>query len=157
MSKATMRAALAAAAMVTGALFAGAAFAGECPADKKMANVREPMKVEASGVTDTVLAALPLAEEAPMLQDRKMRVRKLTIESGGVVPWHSHGDRPALIYIVEGEINEYASNCAAPIVHKAGDVAVESHEVSHWWKNLSSGTVTLLSFDIMHDPSDHNM
>ena len=38
--------------------------------------------------------------------------RKLTIEPGGVVPWHSHGDRPAIIYIAEGEIVEYASNCA---------------------------------------------
>ena len=73
-----------------------------------------------------------------MLKDRKMRVRKLTIEPGGIVPWHSHGDRPALIYIIEGEINEYASNCAAPIVHTAGDVAAETHEVAHWWKNLGN-------------------
>jgi quercetin dioxygenase-like cupin family protein len=157
MFKGTKISALVAAGLLTGVVFAGAAFAGECPADKKMANAREPMKVDAVGVTDTVLAALPLAKEGPMLADRKMRVRKLTIESGGIVPWHSHGDRPALIYIVEGEINEYASNCAAPIVHKAGDVAVESHEVAHWWKNLSNGTVTLLSFDIMHDESDHAM
>ena len=143
--------------LLAGVVFAGTAFAGECPADKKMANAREPVKVEAVGVTDTVLAMLPLADEGPMLKDRKMRVRKLTIESGGIVPWHSHGDRPALIYIIEGEINEYASNCAAPIVHGPGDVAVELHEVAHWWKNLSNGTVTLLSFDIMHDENDHAM
>ena len=39
------------------------------------------------------------------LPDRLMRIRKLTIEPGGIVPWHSHADRPALILIVEGEIN----------------------------------------------------
>ena len=39
------------------------------------------------------------------------------------MPWHSHDNRPAMIYIVYGEIVEYASNCAVPIVHKAGDVA----------------------------------
>jgi len=33
--------------------------------------------------------------------------RKLTIEPGGVVPRHSHGDRPAIIYIAEREIVEY--------------------------------------------------
>jgi quercetin dioxygenase-like cupin family protein len=143
--------------LLAGAVFAGSAFAGGCPADKLMTNAREPVKEEALGVTDTVLAMLPLANEAPMLLDRKMRVRKLTIEVGGIVPWHSHGDRPALIYIVEGEIHEYASNCAAPIVHGPGDVAVESHEVSHWWKNLGNRPVTLLSFDIMHDESDHSM
>ena len=48
------------------------------------------------------------------------------IKPGGDVPWHSHGDRPAMIYIVKGEITEYASNCAVPIVHKAGDVSPET-------------------------------
>jgi quercetin dioxygenase-like cupin family protein len=149
--------ALVAAGLVAAAVSASSAFAGECPADKMMVNAREPVKEMATGVTDNVLAAIPLAEEGPMLKDRQMRVRKLVIQPMGIVPWHSHGDRPALIYVVEGEINEYASYCAAPIVHKAGDVARETHVVSHWWKNLSDAPVTLLSFDILHDPSDQNM
>jgi quercetin dioxygenase-like cupin family protein len=157
MLKGMRTSALVAAGLLAGAAFAGAAFAGECPAGKMMDNAREAVTEEASGVTDNVLAALALTEEGPMLTDRQMRVRKLTIESGGVVPWHSHADRPALIYIVEGEILEYASNCAAPILHKAGEVSVESHAVSHWWKNLSNGTVTLLSFDILHDETDKAM
>ena len=150
-------AALVVAGLIAATVSVGSAFAGECPADKMMANAREPSKEMAMDVTDNVLAAIPLAEEGPMLKDRQMRVRKLVIQPGGIVPWHSHADRPALIYIVEGEINEYASNCAAPIVHAAGDVARETHEVSHWWKNLSSGPVTLLSFDILHDEADHAM
>lgn len=157
MLKKSMSATLTAAGLVAVIGLTGSAFAGECPPDKLMADAREPMKVDASGVTDTVLAMLALAKEGPMLDDRKMRVRKLTIEPGGVVPWHSHGDRPALIYIIDGEIMEYASNCAGPIVHGPGDVAVESHAVSHWWKNLGSKTVTLLSFDIQHDETDDNM
>jgi quercetin dioxygenase-like cupin family protein len=152
-----MSAALVLAGLLTAAASVGSAFAGECPADKMMPNAREAVKFEPNGVTDNVLAALPLAEEGPMLADRQMRVRKLVIQPDGIVPWHSHGDRPALIYVVEGEINEYASNCAAPITHVAGDVAVENHNVSHWWKNLSSTPVTLLSFDILHDTSDHAM
>jgi quercetin dioxygenase-like cupin family protein len=148
---------LIAAGLVAGALFAGTAAAGECPADKLQADVRESVDFEPVGVTDTVLSAIDLADEAPMLPGRMMRVRYLTIEPGGVVPWHSHGERPALIYILSGEINEYASNCAAPIVHKAGEVARETHALSHWWKNLGSETVTLLSFDIRMDPADHNM
>ena len=62
----------------------------------------------------------------PRSRSRQLRFRKLTIEPGGVVPWHSHSDRPAIIYIAEGEIHEYASNCAAPIVHKAGDIRPET-------------------------------
>ena len=152
-----MSAALVVAGLVAGAASVGSAFAGECPADKMMPNAREAVTFEPAGVTDNVLAALPLAEEGPMLPDRQMRVRKLVIQPDGIVPWHSHADRPALIYIVEGEIHEYASNCAAPITHVAGEVAVENHNVAHWWKNLGSAPVTLLSFDILHDESDNAM
>jgi quercetin dioxygenase-like cupin family protein len=144
--------------MIAGSItLSPAAFAGECPADKQGANVREPATFAAKDVTDTELAATDLANEAPKLKGSKMRVRKLTIQPGGIVPWHSHGERPALIYVIEGEIVEYASNCSVPIVHKAGEVARETHVTSHWWKNLGDKTVTLLSFDIMHDENDHNM
>lgn len=143
--------------LLAGAASIGSAYAGECSPDKMMADAREAVDFQPLGVTDNVLAALPLAEEGPMLPDRQMRVRKLVIQPDGIVPWHSHGDRPALIYVVEGEIHEYASNCGEPITHVAGEVAVENHNVSHWWKNLSSAPVTLLSFDILHDASDKAM
>ena len=145
--------------VTAGATLAGlsSALAGECPADKFKADVRAPVSTPATGVTDTVLASIDLAKEPVMLKDHLQRVRKLVIQPGGVVPWHSHTDRPALIYIIEGEIVEYASNCAVPIVHKAGDVRAETQGTSHWWKNLGDKTVTLLSFDILHDRHDHNM
>ena len=79
------------------------------------------------------------------------------IEPGGIVPWHSHADRPALIYVEQGEIHEFASNCAAPIVHKAGDLRRETSETSHWWKNLGDTTVILLVGDVLHDKNDHHM
>lgn len=133
------------------------AIAGECPAGKMKAGAREPVSFAATGVTDTVLAAIDLAKEPANLKDRQLRFRKLTIEPGGVVPWHSHADRPAIIYVAEGEIIEYASNCAAPIVHKAGEIRSETSEVSHWWKNLGSKTVVLFVGDVLHDKNDHNM
>jgi quercetin dioxygenase-like cupin family protein len=86
-----------------------------------------------------------------------MRVRRLEIQPGGIVPWHSHAERPALIYIVSGTIVEHASNCAVPITHKAGEVARETHATSHWWQNTGTVPVVLLSFDIQRDPNDKNM
>src|SRR5690348_12754041 len=133
------------------------AIAGHCPADKSQADVRAPVDTPAESVTDTVLATIDLSKEAVKLNDHLQRIRKLVIQPGGVVPWHSHADRPALIYIIEGEIVEYASNCAVPILHKPGDVRAETQGTSHWWKNLGDKTVTLLSFDILHDVHDHNM
>ena len=137
-------------------VIASAAFAGECPPDQKKPDAREPVTVGHDGVTDTVIAMIDVDKEQG-IKDRKLRMRKLTIEPGAIVPWHSHGERPAIIYIIEGEINEYASNCAVPIVHKAGDVVAETKEVSHWWKNLGNTTVVLLSADLLKDPNDKNM
>jgi quercetin dioxygenase-like cupin family protein len=144
--------------LVAGASFAAvSAQAGGCPADQKKPDATKPVDLKPVGVTDTVIAMIDVAKEPAHIEDRKFRMRKLTIEPGGIVPWHSHGERPAIIYIIEGEINEYASNCAVPLVHKAGDVVAETSEVSHWWKNLGDKTVVLLSADLLKDPNDHNM
>jgi quercetin dioxygenase-like cupin family protein len=143
--------------LVSAATFASNAFAGECPADQMKADARQPVSLPAVGVTDTTLGAIDLSKEPAMIKDRELRFRKLTIAPGGVVPWHSHGDRPALIYVAEGEIVEYASNCSVPIVHKAGDIRPETSGTSHWWKNLGDKTVILYVGDVLHDKADHNM
>mgnify|MGYP003342044624 FL=1 len=136
---------------------AAPAFAGECPAGQMRADATKPVTYAPKAVTDMVLSQIDLAGEKIALQGHLMRVRKLEIQPGGIVPWHSHGDRPALIYVMSGEIYEHASNCAVPILHKAGEVAKETHSTSHWWKNDGKTPVVLLSFDIQHDPNDHNM
>jgi quercetin dioxygenase-like cupin family protein len=134
-----------------------AAEAGQCPPDAIRADAMKPVTTPAKGVIDVVLESIDLAQEPAKIADRKLRLRKLVIQPGGVVPWHSHGDRPAIIYIIEGTVTEYASNCAVPIVHKAGEATSETSGVSHWWKNTGRKPVTLLSADVQHDEHDHNM
>jgi quercetin dioxygenase-like cupin family protein len=138
-------------------LVSNAARAGECPAGQTGVVVTMPAANSAKGATETVLSAIDLSQEPARIAGRTLRLRKVVVQPGGVLPWHSHGDRPAIVYIVEGTITEYASNCAVPIVHKAGDVARETSATSHWWKNTGCSTVTLLSADVLHDEHDHNM
>jgi quercetin dioxygenase-like cupin family protein len=108
-------------------------------------------------VTDTTLGSIDLGQEPAKIKDGDLRFRKLTIAPIGIVSWHSHADRPALIYIEQGEILEFASNCVEPIVHKTGDLRRETSEISHWWKNLGDTTVILLVADVLHDKNDHHM
>ena len=129
-------------------------FAGSCPADKVTTDGQRPGPTAHKDVTDTVIASTDLEQEAPKLKDHKFRLRRLVIQPGGVVAWHSHEERPAIIYIVSGTIVEYASTCAVPIVHRAGDVARETHTTKHWWKNTTNKRVVLLSADILHDKID---
>jgi len=148
---------LAAIAFIACAAFAGTAHAGDCPADKHMANATKPVDHAVQGVTDTTLGAIDLGKEQAKIAGRELRLRKMVIQAGGVVPWHSHDDRPAVIYVAEGEIVEYASNCAVPIVHKAGETRKETNGTSHWWKNHTNAQVILFIGDVRRDPDDHHM
>ena len=136
---------------------ASAAVAGECPADKMKVNAREKVDYKPVGVSDVTLGSIDLGKQPAHIEGRELRFRKLTIEPGGIVPWHSHDDRPALIFVQQGEIVEYSSNCEVPITHKAGDIRPEVSGTSHWWKNLGKETVILYVGDVRKDPNDHNM
>ncbi len=127
-----------------------AAQAGTCPADKMRpdGSGQAQSSAPAKDVTDTVLASIDVANEPAAVRDRLLRLRRLVVQPGGVVPWHSHGERPAIITILQGEITEYASTCAVPIVHRAGDTTTETHATAHWWKNTGKQTVILLSADL---------
>jgi quercetin dioxygenase-like cupin family protein len=141
-------------ALAGAALVAASAEAGQCPAGKQapsgegqMAGATMPKEV-----ADTVIGTVKLADEPAVgVPDRLFRLRRLVIKPGGEVPWHSHEDRPAIIYVVQGEVTEYASTCTVPIVHRAGDVAPETHATAHWWKNTGRKTAILLSADLFHE------
>ena len=137
---------------VTAALSFAAAttYAGDCPADKRVADGKGQKLSTAAGkdVTDEVLRSIDLEKESVAVKGRLFRLRRLEIKPGGVVPWHSHGIRPALIYIVSGTVTEYASTCAVPIVHKGGEASSEARGTSHWWRNTGQETAVLIAADL---------
>ena len=133
------------------------AMAGECPPGKSGADLMGPGATAPKGVTDKVIGFIDLAQEKVKLAGYQLRGRQLVVQPGGEVPWHSHAERPALIYVAKGAITEFKSTCADPILHKAGELAVEDHRVSHWWKNMGKEPCVILSFDLYHDSQDPKM
>lgn len=127
-----------------------AALAGECPANQRVADGKgqKPGPTAPKDVTDKIIAMTDLTKEQLGIKDRLFRARQLEIKPGGIVPWHSHADRPAMIYVVSGEIVEYASTCAVPIVHRAGEVTAERAPTSHWWQNTGTVPTVLISVDL---------
>lgn len=128
-------------------LSAAPAFAGECPVDQVAANALADAPTAPSRVTDDVIASIDLSERYGV-PGRNLRMRRLVVQPGGVVPVHSHGERPANIYVVSGQITEYNTNCAVGVTHRAGDVVAEQGEVSHWWRNNTRRPAILISADI---------
>lgn len=121
------------------------ALAGTCtaPGTNPLTNAPTAPK----NVTDTVIGSLDLGEQIN-IAGRDLRLRKLVVQPGGIVPLHSHEGRPALILTASGSITEYRNSCAQPILHKAGDVAEERSGYSHYWVNKGKVPAVLYSSDV---------
>jgi len=135
------------AAIAAAAIGAVPACAGTCPAGQETANPLTGAPTMPVRVTDTVIGSVDLAKELNF-GGHDLRLRRLVVQPGGIVPLHSHAGRPALITVVTGQATEYRSTCAVGIVHHAGDVAHESDGISHWWKNEGRTPAVLLSADV---------
>ena len=146
MKRTTIAALLAGAFSIT----ATAVFAGECPADKRTPDGmgQKQGATMPKDVTDKVIASNDLSKDPIALKGRLFRARELVVAPGGVVPWHDHGDRPAMIYIASGQMTEYASTCAVPIVHNPGAVSAEKAPTMHWWKNTGKVRSVIISVDL---------
>jgi quercetin dioxygenase-like cupin family protein len=129
--------------------FAGAspAIAGQCPVGQEVANPLAARETMPKAVTDDVLGSIDLGKEIGV-QGRDLRLRKLVVQPGGVVPFHSHDGRPALIITVSGEITEHRTTCGVPITHKAGELSRETNEIGHYWINHGTVPAVLLSADV---------
>lgn len=129
---------------------ASAAQAGECPAAKMKPGVRATGEMAPKDVTDEELSSIDLGQEIAGLDDRRLRFRKLVVQPGGIVPWHDHTDRPALILTASGEITEFRSDCSVGVTHKAGEISKEVSGLMHWWKNEGKEPAVLYAADIKH-------
>jgi quercetin dioxygenase-like cupin family protein len=144
----TLLAKAASAAIILAGLFgAAAASASECPAGKTGVDVTKPGAMSPVGVTDNVISMIDLKGYGSA--GHQLRMRRLVVQPGGIVPWHSHAERPANILVVSGSITEYRSTCAVPITHNEGEVTAESGNLAHWWKNNTKKPTVLISADVL--------
>lgn len=135
----------------------GLALAGSCPAEHVLTTPRQIEDAPDVGVEREILSMVHLKGWRGV-GDLFLRTRRLTVAVGGIVPYHEHDDRPSIVYIVSGEIEEISRHCAVPILHRAGDWTPEfgaGH--AHWWRNVGTVPVVLTSSDVvppemMEDP-----
>ena len=122
--------------------------AGECPTGQSGTNNLAMASESGKAISVTELASLDLANEAPALDGRQLRIRTINFQPGGYVPLHSHDDRPALAMVTQGELIEYTADCKVPITHKTGDIIVEKKGVTHWVVNRGDTPAVLTVSDI---------
>lgn len=136
-------------ALLVGATLSTPAVAGSCPQEHALTEPRDLEQVSGKAVKVEVREQIELGGWRDMAPFR-MRMRHFTIEPGGRVPVHSHGDRPSILYFISGEAVEHSSLCAVPIVHKAGETAAEfGGDIVHWWSNEGDEPAVLVSVDVI--------
>lgn len=99
------------------------------------------------------LQVIDLGKEIPGMEGRTLRMRKVTMLPGGALPLHSHTDRPAIVYVLEGQVREHYPADKAPIVYGAGDARTEQAGVDHWIENIGDTPVVGVVVDVVNDGS----
>ena len=76
-------------------------------------------------------------------------MRMLTIEPGGYIGIHSHKDRPAVVYVMQGSDEVGLSDGSKKMLH-AGDTSTATKDTTHYHRNLGTDNVVLIAVDIFH-------
>ena len=103
--------------------------------------------VENKGVSSVNLRSIDLANEIDGIGNRPLRMRKLTVEPGGILGLHTHKDRPAVNYFLQGAIT-YHQDGKPDVTLSAGDGIAEGRDTTHWGENRGSVAAVFLAIDI---------
>ena len=82
------------------------------------------------------------------MSGRKLHMRKVTIEPGGVFgPVHDHVGRPGVVFIIQGTITDHRNGQAC--TYGPGLGWPEDKHTLHWLENTGSEPAIEISVDII--------
>jgi quercetin dioxygenase-like cupin family protein len=93
------------------------------------------------------LQSLDLTDEIDSVWGRPLRLRKITLQPGGIIGLHSHKDRPTVSYFLEGEVTYYQEGKPTTVVGP-GQGFAEGKATTHWAENRGSVPAVWIAVDI---------
>lgn len=102
------------------------------------------------GFKATVEQVVDLGPEIEGMTGRELRMRLLTIEPGGYIGIHSHKDRPAVVYFLQGTDTVTLEDGTEKVFHP-GDTSSANKETTHWHRNDGREPVVLIAVDVFHN------
>lgn len=107
-----------------------------------------PAGPDPRGVTVELLSTVDLTAELDGMAGLALRMRKVTIEPGGVFgPVHDHKGRPGLVYILQGTITDHRDGVATE--YGPGVGWPEDRHTQHWLENRGTTPAVEVSVDIV--------
>lgn len=99
------------------------------------------------GQSDEALRSLDLTGELDSAKGRPLRMRKITVQPGGALALHNHVDRPAVTYMLQGQMT-YHQEGKPDVVANPGDGFAEGRATTHWGENTGSVPAVWIAVDI---------
>ena len=102
---------------------------------------------ETVGMTQERLRSVNLTEEIDSTEGRPLRMRKLTLQPGGVLALHDHVDRPAVTYLLEGQMTYYREGQPLLVVNP-GEGSASGRATAHWGESTGDVPAVWIAVDI---------
>ena len=99
------------------------------------------------GRSDQALRSLDLSGELASTAGRPLRMRKVTLQPGGVLGLHDHVDRPAVTYLLQGQMTYHQAG-KPDTVANPGDGFAEGRATTHWGENTGTVPAVWIAVDI---------
>jgi quercetin dioxygenase-like cupin family protein len=99
------------------------------------------------GQTEEPLRSLDLTGELESGTGRPLRMRRITVQPGGALALHNHVDRPAVTYMLQGEMT-YHQQGKPDVVARPGDGFAEGRATTHWGENTGKVPAVWIAVDI---------
>ena len=99
------------------------------------------------GQSQELLRTLDLTGELDSVKGRPLRMRKITMQPGGLQALHNHVDRPTVTYMLQGQMT-YHQEGKPDQVANAGEGFAEGRSTSHWGENTGNGPAVWIAVDI---------
>jgi quercetin dioxygenase-like cupin family protein len=99
------------------------------------------------GQSEQALRSLDLTGEMETVIGRPLRMRKITLQPGGVLGLHDHVDRPAVTYFLQGQMTYHEAG-KPDVVANPGDGFAEGRATTHWGENTGTVPAIWIAVDI---------
>jgi quercetin dioxygenase-like cupin family protein len=99
------------------------------------------------GQSEELLRSLDLTNEMVSTKGRTLRMRKITVQPGGVLAVHNHEDRPAVTYLLQGQMTYHQGGKPDQIVGP-GEGFAEGRATTHWGENTGKVPAVWIAVDI---------
>jgi quercetin dioxygenase-like cupin family protein len=99
------------------------------------------------GYSEEALRSLDLTNELDSGKGRPLRMRKITLQPGGALALHNHVDRPAVTYLLQGQMT-YRQEGKPDLVANPGDGFAEGRATTHWGESTGKVPAVWIAVDI---------